>query len=413
MQSEISFLIGSGFSIPDKIPGIHKIGSNLVSLKNYDFDYNTDRKVYLRAEYDTRYYADECSDIYLSKQFLLYLIKHFNNKLNKTYFNYEEFFDWLNESNKTLKEEFKKFRRKYKNICWPLGLEFNNMLNHLKSIFIQLIGRYLENNKYFHSLQSYVNSSYFSFLNLLSELTQHHVINIHTLNHDLLLNYLLKTDIRLSDKLCDGFNIKNNQFFGKVYKEKLINENETVRTHYFCKLESFDGNFSNTIRLLKLHGSVDYYKIFSEKDENITNLSYYEIIKKPYTVNEYYNFNKTNGDYDFILSDIEPLFLSGTTSKILEYDFHPFATLIKNFNENLEKSKCLIIVGYGFMDTKINDFILNSCIKNKKLVLIIDPGELNHIPFVKKYYSSLKVIEKGVESINTHEIFNLVNVATS
>ena len=81
--------------------------------------------------------------------------------------------------------------------------------------------------------------------------------------------------------------------------------------------------------------------------------------------------------YDFRPLSYYPDFLSGTTYKTRQYskgDYYP--TISKHFENNLKSSNVLIIIGYGFSDSVINEYITDSFFTSySKTVFIIDIKE--------------------------------------
>ena len=142
-------------------------------------------------------------------------------------------------------------------------------------------------------------------------------INIFSLNHDLLLEKYFK-DIKLS--FSDGFN------------SQLI----------------WDGLFEEKIKLLKLHGSIDWFA---------------DDIVDPYKSNIHKNRNRDND---------APILLIGSFNKLHEYTRGLNFRLLVQFYNYLNESNYLVISGYGFGDQGINsrifDWLYSS--KNNRIILI-------------------------------------------
>jgi hypothetical protein len=142
-------------------------------------------------------------------------------------------------------------------------------------------------------------------------------INIFNLNHDLLLEKYFN-DIKLS--FADGFN------------SQLI----------------WDGLFEEKIKLLKLHGSIDWFA------DNIVD---------PYKSNIHKNRNRDND---------APILLIGSFNKLHEYTRGLNFRLQVLFYNYLNESNYLVISGYGFADQGINsrifDWLYSS--KNNRIILI-------------------------------------------
>jgi len=89
---------------------------------------------------------------------------------------------------------------------------------------------------------------YTGIMNCISELSNRHIINIHTLNHDLFFESFNHSDFLKGD-LSDGFEELGSKYFGKL---------DVEGRSYMVRLERYTGNYHEKIRLYKLHGSLDY-----------------------------------------------------------------------------------------------------------------------------------------------------------
>lgn len=192
-------------------------------------------------------------------------------------------------------------------------------------------------------------------------------IDIFTLNHDLLVEQLLQT---WGIKFDDGFNHNNAKKIGK---------------HLFYDVKT-DMHEKGNVNLYKLHGSIDLYR-YIENDNN-----------------DYRYAKVVNGD-PFMMSDntifeMLPYFLTGTTTKLKEYDNKYISHLMSLFESVLAKSQKLIIIGYSGNDGGINNMIFDNYY-NWTNAIIISPDANEH-PFVKEKRAT--PINKGIESLSLDDL---------
>ena len=101
-------------------------------------------------------------------------------------------------------------------------------------------------------------------------------------------------------------------------------------------------------------------------------------IKSNYGIEEYFKevFDPENKSHSFksLSEDVSPDFLSGRTEKTKKYsrDKH-YIDLFERFKENLQKSELLIVIGYGFQDCGINDYLVKNFLDKGKQMIVIDP----------------------------------------
>ena len=171
------------------------------------------------------------------------------------------------------------------------------------------------------------------------------IIDIFTLNHDVLLeNILRESDIHV----IDGFGNIDGDL--RKWNPELLDN---------CDI----GN----IRLLKLHGSIDW-QIFRASDLPNKQLGIYV---GPFDINhdnvEIRDAQNTNYE-----SRPDASILIGAANKINEYYHLHFWDLHYRFRKMLRENDCLIVVGYGFRDSAINSQILEwlQNENNKKMVII-------------------------------------------
>jgi hypothetical protein len=171
-------------------------------------------------------------------------------------------------------------------------------------------------------------------------------ITLATVNHDLVLEHALDC---VGIEYCDGFRAE------------------------YGDLRIWSDDFTNAgIRLLKLHGSVNWYARRLTGDawrEQITIASVADVehVKGP------------NGEDLGNTMDGRPELLTGTFTKILSYDRRIYPAQHFRFAEALRAADRVIIVGYGFRDKAINSRLigwLDRSDRNRMLVVDSDAERL-------------------------------------
>lgn len=212
-------------------------------------------------------------------------------------------------------------------------------------------------------LDSNIISCYYSFMRLVSELRRESVVNVHTLNHDLLFEALAKTE-SVWGRVSDGFDEYGSEYFGKLR----IGNNS-----YYCCLDRYVGKYDTGLRLFKLHGSIDYVPFSRKADDNIFRLENYVKIKSGISPTEILRNNEKKDGYELSPFECHADFLSGHKHKQLRYE-EPvlYKRLLDEFRSNLRKSAKLIIIGYGCKDDGINSIVKESFDYKNKPAFIVD-----------------------------------------
>jgi SIR2-like domain len=156
-------------------------------------------------------------------------------------------------------------------------------------------------------------------------------IDLVTLNHDTVLEQAFTSN---SVTFCDGFG-------------------EAVDGVRFWQADRLQN--ANRIRLIKLHGSIDWFRFRS------------------------YNAVGIPEEHDPYLTDPRPQLLVGTFNKLMEYTTGIFADLHCHFHRCLRQSRFLVCCGYGFGDkginTKLSEWI-NAGPDRRLIVVHASPDEL-------------------------------------
>ena len=394
----ISFLIGSGFSIPCNLPSVKMINDFFLNINENDYNFNLDLSVNILRKPDVSLYQPRLESKILFKDFINFYCK----KINIKYFDYEEFYDFLcdyiyhNKRSKIINDFYNTFIQDYPN---EFIQDCKNQINNLKTIFLQIITEKLSKKDFFDDRCYSTYPPYESFIDFLNRISKIYEIKIHTLNHDLLLDHICFKTNKLFNKTTDGFNILGSNIFGKL--ESDINN---IYRIFHIRFPIFQNIYDKEISLYKLHGSIGNYKIFSNNSnyERIRIKSINTNVDKLYC--DFIN-NNTISEKNLI-QEIYPDFLTGKTQKIKEYNDEYYQILFNHFKGNLENSKLLIVIGYGFKDKGINDYIFEYYPRGYK-ILIFDVEEKKEDWFTN--YKIKQYFEKSFVKYTDEELKHLLN----
>lgn len=278
-------------------------------------------------------------------------------------FDYEQFYDFI----KT--EEAKQER--YQRLCDDLFDDcesYEHYLSNVSHIYNQMAAHLLKDKtgkSWYDDEPFKVNfyDGYNGFLTYLSELSRELIVNVHTLNHDLLFESFNNTGF-INGDISDGFDEYGSEYYGKL---------TTKDRTYHCRLERYKGRYNTPIRLYKLHGSLDYVPFYRQNEYGWMIPENYVKIKWGIGAGDIMKSRKSKIGYDISPFEYHADFLTGTTSKIKRYN-EPllFRKLFKKFRKNLRDADKLIIIGYGCKDEGINEMIKENFDYRNKPSFIID-----------------------------------------
>ncbi len=348
-RKSITILLGAGFSAPKGYP----IGNNLNDwLQNFDdraLDFSPAGNLVTSIDgtkptFQIDGVLNNHQKYYVFCKRLIneYTLAH-NNK-----FDYEKFYDFI----KTDEAKDKRYQKLWNDICEDYET-YDNYLFNVSHIYNQMVAHLLKDGtgkSWYDDEPFKVNfyDGYNGFLTYLSELTREFIVNVHTLNHDLLFESFNNTGF-INGNISDGFDEYGSDYFGKL---KVNN-----RT-YHCRLERYKGRYNTPIRLYKLHGSLDYVPFYRQNDKGCMVPENYVKIKWGMGVSDVMKGLKSKMRYNVSPFEYHADFLTGTTSKIQRYN-EPifFRKLFKKFRKNLREAEKLIVIGYGCKDEGINEMI--------------------------------------------------------
>ncbi|MDE5788153.1 MAG: hypothetical protein K2H79_06395 [Bacteroidaceae bacterium] len=348
-RKSVSILLGAGFSAPMGYPIGNNMNNGLLNFDDSSLDFSPCGT--LATSTDGIKPAFQMDGFYNNHQkyftFCKRLIKEYTNAHGNT-FDYEQFYDFI----KT--EEVKQER--YQRLCDDLlrnSESYEHYIVNVSHIYNQMVAHLLKDRtgkSWYDDEPFKVNffDGYNGFLIYLSELSKKFIVNVHTLNHDLLFESFNNTGF-INGNISDGFDEYGSEYYGKL----TINN----RT-YHCRLERYKGNYNTPIRLFKLHGSLDYVPFYRQNKYGGIFPENYVKIKEGIGAGHIMKSRKSKRGYDKSPFEDHADFLTGTTSKIQRYK-EPllFKKLFKKFRKNLRDAERLIIIGYGCKDEGINEMI--------------------------------------------------------
>ena len=211
-------------------------------------------------------------------------------------------------------------------------------------------------------------------------------IHMYTLNHD-----------RLFETFCEEQNLHFADGFAPPAGD----------IRFWSPIENLEQSQAR-IRLLKLHGSADWFQ-FPDGDQEWK----VENIGIPIRGdNQHCKDNKGN---ELRADPSRPLLLMGTFNKMLQYQLGIFAYMQASLYFNLRGADELIVCGYGFGDKGINARILDWVWANEQnRLVVIDPdsdrlmtaarGAFRKSWETLKKKNKVKFLERGIEEVSWEDV---------
>ena len=381
-RKHVTFLLGSGFSVPCGMPTGKQLNDFVLNINNESITFDFAGK--LAISYDGQKYQTgspyESCLMFCSEAMKEYSKNH--------EFDYEQFFDFI--SSEGIYDSL------YEKLAKPFLYAFSDyhqLVFNMKTIYTQLIDHELRKGRKTEILEGEIATDKFgkyeNFVKYLDKLSIDHVVDIFSLNHDLLIENLPRTNWLQHEGISDGFHSYRSPYYGEL---------ECNGHKYDCRLEEYKAYYNTAIRLYKLHGSLDYL-MFKRCDSNGCFWND-NMIKIPYGIGVDKTKKQNKKRLGYIMDWIEYNhdFLSGTKSKIHHYNDSFYKKLFQRFRHNLNKAECLIVIGYGGRDAGINKYILEYFDYHNKPSYIVDPF-YNSNEELKQFGVMIgaKPIEKSIE----------------
>ena len=372
-ERHIAFLLGAGFSVPAGMPTAKTLNESLVAhifnairnsfkegnevLPGFIFE-----KVLLDCdkcgEFDYEFYFDTLAHERERKL----NIRKLRSFIERGMYGYL----WgcsVSEGGKTEKKQIDNLVKSAKNECHSYFEVICNMENYYQ----HLIGKNLLGNSKNGKIKSF-NPCYNGFAEIIDFYkSQGYVVDIYTLNHDLLLESLLSLT-NMKDDVCDGFGGEIENLNKKAYR--------TFNVKYYEK----------DIRIFKLHGSINIHEL--SPFHNGFHKKYIQIIDGYSDKNAFL----MNNDWS---ASIIPLFLTGKKSKQQNYNKEPFCTMFNLMQDSLRITEKMIVIGYSGNDYGVNEIIYDNYEKWGN-AFVVSPNADKHEFVTKK---NAQPVIKGVESL--------------
>ena len=378
-MSNVSFLLGAGFSVPAGYPTAYDVSQKLLAYDSryiyaaMDGLYHIRKELFevdeqfFQREYDRMGWNGESADWKEGALMLEVMIECYRQDIDALLSNYESLYDFIMDFrseevsviDRTLAvaKQIGASERKVLDRYWQSWLgnfenykntntgrsQWYNAIRHSVLCFDFLINSIINNLK---NGNSFAYNNLVSFVNEISD----GKIFFHTLNHDTLLESIMSDNSLPCD---DGFEV------GNYY------------SHESPIMACFSGKYTERIRLYKLHGSVNYWNYYYVINGRGTNTN---VVAKHNGIDahSHYIYDKDKAQ---IMAENSALILSGASTKIKRYNGPLVSELIPLFKDNIRSSDLVIVVGYGFMDSIINEIIdVNVLQDETKNVIVVGWG---------------------------------------
>lgn len=377
----ISFLLGAGFSAPAGYPVGSILNDQLFNGDKLPCEFHTSGSFVtgLDGKKPNLFPKSTWQECW---EFGLRLMKYYVENVSNT-FDYEQFFDYVHtlyqKCDKTynVSDELKAMLPpcyvSEKRVSLKLYLVLDNLLSVLPRVISYLLiePKNLNLNAYnslFEQIKRAVNENI--------------DINIHSLNHDELIEKLVAYN-NLNDYFSDGFAKEGSNYY--------------VLTDYKAEqLEVFTNDYKTLLRLFKLHGGTRYYPFFEENEYQ--KYIFTDYVKGISGMDEMTLYSLKEGIQHRGTFLPNPDFLIGEKSKQERYDSIYYQKQLNNFRENVKCSRKLIIIGYAFKDSGINRIIQETLQSNSECVVIDKFWNAEKDSSLHTISNKSRVIESSVDS---------------
>ncbi len=373
-EKSICIITGAGFSKPAGLPIAKEIDSYFI---------RDNRGKILHFLSGENKWIDFANDRYkhngrINNEYILWgyvlnqLVGAYIDRRN-SFENYEEFYQFtidLFQREEDVEDIFENARKnaEAENVYYSkVNPQYNFYLNLFKNIarsyLIDLINNLVGDLLLVRKKRDKIIDCYKPFID---KLANYKVINIITLNHDLLMETIITWE--LGRDFSDGFT-----------------RNQNILVYDGNPLNVFQNFFSEDITLIKLHGSIDMYKyeFFNELESNVKSTGEY-LFFKTNNFREKQSPQRKNPDTGEIVQtfhrSISPQFIAGTRKDEIIAINELYKSLYHKFSEQITTAKELMIIGYSYSDKHVNEKIQNA-INNPDLKCIININPNDNFPF--------------------------------
>lgn len=386
-RPNIAILLGAVFSAPMGYP-IGKTVNDYLAKFDFDkYDISPAGVLYERGIPENVFYSQYQRNLRFCKCIIDKYIA-----LHEGLFDYEEFFDFIHG-----REIYTTPYKDCANDLIARNENYKQFVDGLENIYIQMIEQVVKDKNgkiWYDDEPSSANfpEEYASFLRILNKWSSDYIIDVHTLNHDLLFESFNKIG-ELAVRVSDGFEEYGSNYYGEL---SAYDRKYTVRLKHYSK------NYSSALRLYKLHGSLDYVLYY--KSDGIAMIPD-TCIKRRFGVGLMSLKREVSSErrYEPYPFAYHSYFLTGVHTKIAQYYYPFYKDLHEIFHTNLKTAEKMVVIGYGGKDKGINDAILQNYDYKRKPTIIIDlkPSE-QLIQFAKKL--DARIITKSVSNIKEEDL---------
>lgn len=361
------FLIGAGFSVPARYPTSAHINNKFLKTENRILKFSSSEwqwDDYSEVEsHNGRLNSDHKRISYLLSDLVQYYLRGRGN------FDYEDFYDYLQDETHSnqIKLYCELVNERLKSggfgdyYCFknPGYNEIKTVQECVNYLIADILQRPYEREK-----QADLYSRFINKINAIGE------VDIFTLNHDLLIEFLFN---REKIAYSDGFTTVGSEI---VCEDKIV-------------LSTFKNEFKNPIKLHKLHGSVNYYKFTELENKGVGNLFRSTNKEHFFKTNDYLHKHtaairdiNTGEILQSLNPDITPQFITGKSKSKKINSSEIYRTQISTLQKCLKRCKNIIIIGYSFGDSHINELLLEN---NDRPFTITNINPRIKFPFEKEF----------------------------
>lgn len=344
-MATLDVILGAGFSFDAKLPLVKTLSTKFQQDYNgkllkigssewYWIDQKNEQQVF-----QGRLNSDHVAYAYFMNE----VVRAYNSAVGQID-NYELFYDYLeNQVDEWYKIVSEMAVHRYQTEVTDQSQSVINRIRVLNQFsMMEIINYLIADSLQLRILDESLATPYIGFINHLKKYDK---VNIHTLNHDLLI-----------EKLCHLNDLPASDGFIKENSELISGEtDEQIPTF----LNSFP---KDKISLIKLHGSINIirYRVGDEKGAMVYptgRIIYY----KPETYGDKHRPIRVNPDtmehLQLLPDGIVPQFITGVNKpNKIEKDYM-YKELFKTFENNLATATDCLLIGYGYFDDHVNEII--------------------------------------------------------
>ena len=366
-KPSVSLLLGAGFSAPMGYPLAKELNNKIITFYKEYNAISSNGELCFVGDYNPTF--DNYMPLF---SFCKTFIQRYKSEVGDD-FDYEVFYDVMVNEYKT---------HAYEHLYTDIK-NYHKYVSDMEMVFNQIIEAFIrDGNKttWYEKTppDKTLYGKYKSFIDIVQLWSRDKIINVHTLNHDLLFEAF--NNDYLPGMISDGFSKEQSPYFGKVGNEQI-------------SLKQYIEKYDTPIHLYKLHGSVDYV-IYCDQQKNFEPKAYLKL-KHNVRIDDLLE-EQVDGSFKHFGFAYHSDILSGKTSKIKRYN-EPllYSILVNYFKHNLQSADKIIIIGYSGGDAEINRMIAETEGINNKKVFLVDPNP--SVAFAKSINAT--IIQKSIECI--------------